>query len=188
MTHPTLARPLLRALTHTPLIRSFSASTRPRLSHWPRAITVTQKHNRSHPRSPFTTPTRTMASIHVDDKVKDLIIKSYPQAQDAGDDPHKLSITAFPHVEVRTGLCRVFSPLKKPILTDSFINSTPNPKRPRSSNGSSPPPTSPPQPKTQPRRPSASPPSTPTCRPAPPCSAASPPSPTWACTRAWRPS
>ncbi len=42
-----------------------------------------------------------MASIHVDDKVKDLINKSYPQAKDAGDDPHKLSTTAFPHVEVR---------------------------------------------------------------------------------------
>ncbi|KAM0717354.1 hypothetical protein Q7P37_007206 [Cladosporium fusiforme] len=40
-----------------------------------------------------------MASIHVDERVKDLIIKSYPQAQDAGDDPHKLSTTAFPHVE-----------------------------------------------------------------------------------------
>lgn len=41
-----------------------------------------------------------MASIHIDDKVKALINNSYPQAQDAGDDPHKLSTIAFPHVEV----------------------------------------------------------------------------------------
>jgi aminoacyl tRNA synthase complex-interacting multifunctional protein 1 len=40
-----------------------------------------------------------MASIHIDDKVKALITASYPQAQDAGDDPHKLSTIAYPHVE-----------------------------------------------------------------------------------------
>ena len=42
-----------------------------------------------------------MASIHIDDKVKALINNSYPQTQDAGDDPHKLSTSAYPHVEVR---------------------------------------------------------------------------------------
>jgi hypothetical protein len=42
-----------------------------------------------------------MASIHIDDKVKTLINNSYPQTQDAGDDPHKLSSIAYPHVEVR---------------------------------------------------------------------------------------
>jgi hypothetical protein len=41
-----------------------------------------------------------MASIHIDDKVKALINNSYPQTQDAGDDPHKLSTSAYPHVEV----------------------------------------------------------------------------------------
>jgi hypothetical protein len=41
-----------------------------------------------------------MASIHIDDKVKALINNSYPQTQDAGDDPHKLSSIAYPHVEV----------------------------------------------------------------------------------------
>ncbi|GAB7325879.1 hypothetical protein MBLNU13_g09947t1 [Cladosporium sp. NU13] len=40
-----------------------------------------------------------MASIHIDDKVKALINNSYPQTQDAGDDPHKLSTSAYPHVE-----------------------------------------------------------------------------------------
>jgi aminoacyl tRNA synthase complex-interacting multifunctional protein 1 len=40
-----------------------------------------------------------MASIHIDDKVKALITASYPQAQDAGDDPHKLSTIAYPQVE-----------------------------------------------------------------------------------------
>jgi hypothetical protein len=43
-----------------------------------------------------------MASIHIDDKVKALINNSYPQTQDAGDDPHKLSAIAYPHVEVRS--------------------------------------------------------------------------------------
>jgi hypothetical protein len=42
-----------------------------------------------------------MASIHIDDKVKALINNSYPQTQEAGDDPHKLSTSAYPHVEVR---------------------------------------------------------------------------------------
>jgi hypothetical protein len=41
-----------------------------------------------------------MASIHIDDKVKALINNSYPQTQEAGDDPHKLSTIAYPHVEV----------------------------------------------------------------------------------------
>jgi len=41
-----------------------------------------------------------MASIHIDDKVKALINNSYPQTQDAGDDPHKLSASAYPQVEV----------------------------------------------------------------------------------------
>ena len=44
-----------------------------------------------------------MASIHIDDKVKALINNSYPQTQDAGDDPHKLSASAYPHVEVCPG-------------------------------------------------------------------------------------
>ena len=42
-----------------------------------------------------------MASIHIDDKVKALINNSYTQTQDVGDDPHKLSTVAYPHVEVR---------------------------------------------------------------------------------------
>lgn len=47
------------------------------------------------------TACRTMASIHIDDKVKSLIEKSYPQAKDAGEDAQKLSSAAFPSVEVR---------------------------------------------------------------------------------------
>lgn len=57
-----------------------------------------------------------MASIHIDDKVKSLIEKSYPQAQDAGEDAQKLSLAAFPSVE--------YSPTDKTEIEQWLITSS----------------------------------------------------------------
>lgn len=48
----------------------------------------------------FFARTVTMAAITLDDNVKSLISKSYPQAAEAGDDTHKLSAAVFSNVEV----------------------------------------------------------------------------------------
>lgn len=45
---------------------------------------------------------RNMSSIGLDDKVKSLVEKSYPQAKDADSDPVKLSQALFPSAEVST--------------------------------------------------------------------------------------
>lgn len=92
MNHAALLRTLAR---RAPLLRSL---TRRQFVLWPRI--ATKQHQ---PSLRLSSSTRTMASIHIDDKVKALINNSYPQAQDAGDDPHKLSAIAFPHVEVSIG-------------------------------------------------------------------------------------
>lgn len=95
MNHASL---LVRSLTRTgPL--PLRAIARHHNTHWPRIASQTCYRGRL---QRFHSTIRTMASIHIDDKVKALINNSYPQTQDAGDDPHKLSSIAYPHVEVRT--------------------------------------------------------------------------------------
>lgn len=106
MNHAALLRTLAR---RAPLLQSL---TRRQFVHWPRI--ATKQHE---PSLRLSSSIRTMASIHIDDKVKALINNSYPQAQDAGDDPHKLSTIAFPHVEVST--------VKKP-SNDPINQLTPN--------------------------------------------------------------
>jgi hypothetical protein len=94
MIHASL-RFLVRSTRTTPLpTRAFA---RNHSTHWPRIATQHFCKGPQHSRITI----RTMASIHIDDKVKTLINNSYPQTQDAGDDPHKLSSIAYPHVEVR---------------------------------------------------------------------------------------
>lgn len=93
MRHYFLTRPVFRTTT-TPLsLRAFATK---QSTHWPRIATHHCHRALLHPKISV----RTMASIHIDDKVKALINNSYPQTQDAGDDPHKLSTSAYPHVEV----------------------------------------------------------------------------------------
>jgi len=94
---PEKMRHILRSAVHnlnTPLsLRAFATK---QSTHWPR-IAIHHCHRAIlHPKITI----RTMASIHIDDKVKALINNSYPQTQEAGDDPHKLSTSAYPHVEV----------------------------------------------------------------------------------------
>ena len=93
MRHYFLTRPVFRTTT-TPLsLRAFATK---QSTHWPRTAIHHCHRALLHPKISI----RTMASIHIDDKVKALINNSYPQTQDAGDDPHKLSTSAYPHVEV----------------------------------------------------------------------------------------
>jgi hypothetical protein len=93
MRHYFLTRPIFHTTT-TPLsLRAFATK---QSTHWPRIATHHCHRALLQPRI----TTRTMASIHIDDKVKALINNSYPQTQDAGDDPHKLSASAYPQVEV----------------------------------------------------------------------------------------
>jgi hypothetical protein len=93
MRHYFLRRPIFHTTT-TPLsLRAFATK---QSTHWPRIATHYCHRALLHPKISI----RTMASIHIDDKVKALINNSYPQTQDAGDDPHKLSTSAYPHVEV----------------------------------------------------------------------------------------
>jgi hypothetical protein len=97
MIHASLLRCLIRT-KHTPPLPTLRAFARHNSANWPRTPTRNCYRRSLHPRI----TTRTMASIHIDDKVKALINNSYPQTQDAGDDPHKLSSIAYPHVEVRS--------------------------------------------------------------------------------------
>jgi hypothetical protein len=97
MIHASLLRYLIRT-KHTPPLQPLRAFATHNSTHWPRIATRNCYRRSLQPR----TTTRTMASIHIDDKVKALINNSYPQTQDAGDDPHKLSTIAYPHVEVRS--------------------------------------------------------------------------------------
>ena len=93
MRHYFLRRPIFHTTT-TPLsLRAFATK---QFTHWPRIATHHCHRALLHPSISI----RTMASIHIDDKVKALINNSYPQTQDAGDDPHKLSTSAYPQVEV----------------------------------------------------------------------------------------
>lgn len=54
-------------------------------------------------------------ATQLDDKVKSLLDKSYPQAKDAGEDPAKLSSAIFSSVEVST---RPYNPSIAYFLTD----------------------------------------------------------------------
>ena len=97
----SLQREIMRHFFLTPVVRNTPLSLRAlatkQSTHWPRIATHNCHRALLFPK----TSIRTMASIHIDDKVKALINNSYPQTQDAGDDPHKLSTSAYPHVEVR---------------------------------------------------------------------------------------
>jgi hypothetical protein len=94
---PEKMRHILRSAVHNNTPLSQRAFATKQSTHWPR-IAIHHCHRAIlHPKITI----RTMASIHIDDKVKALINNSYPQTQEAGDDPHKLSTSAYPHVEVR---------------------------------------------------------------------------------------
>lgn len=90
----------------------------------------------SNQKSPYfrriTTSTLNMAAMHLDEGVKSLITKSYPDTNEAGEDLHKLSSLAFPKIEVHK---TVSSPLG--LTLANSMSSILQLKRPRQTNGSS---------------------------------------------------